>query len=306
MGLVWRSSKPLTVALASLTLVAALVPPAIAYAGKRIVDAVVAGSRDTALNWVLVELALVAGLAGAQRGLGLVRLVLGARLGIDINVAILDRALSLELRHFEDPEFYDKLTRARREASSRPVALVTDSFGLVQQLITLSGYAALLIGFSVWAVLGLVIATVPATLAEMRYSKLAFRVRNWRSPESRRLLYLEYVLANDEHAKEVKLFGLGPHLLGRYRDLAEQFYVEDRRIAVKRTLVTHSLSLLGTLAFYGAYAAVAILAALGRLTLGNMTMYVLAFRQGQQSFQSALSAIGAIYVHNLYMSKQFG
>jgi ATP-binding cassette subfamily B protein len=116
------------------------------------------------------------------------------------------------------------------------------------------------------------------------------------------LLYLEYVLANDEHAKEVKLFGLGPMLLERYRHLSEDFYREDRRLYLQRATWTQALSLLGTVTFYGAYAAMALMAAAGALTLGNMTMYVIAFRQGQQSFQSVLGSIGNIYEHNLYMS----
>jgi ATP-binding cassette subfamily B protein len=302
LDLVWRSSPGQTVGLAVLTLVGGVVPLGVAYVGKRIVDAVVARSRPATLRWVVVELLLVIALAVVQRGLGLIRSVLGARLGIDINVAILDKAQSLDLRWFEDSEFYDKLTRARREASSRPIALVTEGFGLVQSLVTLGGYAALLSRFSGWAVLGLFAATVPAALAEMRYSKLAFRVRNWRSPESRKLLYLEYVLANDEHAKEVKLFGLGPTLLDRYRRLSEQFYDEDRRLYLQRAKWTQLLSLVGTGAFYAAYAAMALLAAAGDLTLGNMTMYVVAFRQGQQAFQSALAGIGGLYEHNLYMS----
>jgi ATP-binding cassette, subfamily B, bacterial len=300
--LVWRSSPVMTVALGALTLVGAVVPLGVAYVGKRIVDAVVAHSRESTLRWVLVELALVMAMATVQRGLSLVRSLLGARLGIDINVTILEKALGLDLRYFEDPDFYDKLTRARREASSRPIALVTESFGLVQSLITLAGYAALLVRFSAWAVLALFAATIPATVAEMRFSKQAFKVRNWRSPESRRLLYLEYVLANDEHAKEVKLFGLGTILLDRYRKLSEQFYEEDQRLYVRRTKWTHALSLVGTGAFYGSYAAMALLASAGALTLGDMTMYVVAFRQGQQAFQSALAAIGSMYEHNLYMS----
>jgi ATP-binding cassette, subfamily B, bacterial len=300
--LVWRSSPAMTVALGVLTLVGGLVPLGVAYAGKRIVDAVVAHAPDATLRWVAFELALVVALALVQRGLGLVRSLLGARLGIDINVTILEKAQALDLRYFEDADFYDKLTRARREASSRPIALITESFGLVQSIITLAGYAALLVRFSGWAVLGLGLATVPATIAEMRFSKLAFKIRNWRSPESRRLLYLEYILANDEHAKEVKLFGLGPLLLDRYKKLSEEFYAEDRRLYVKKAKWTQLLSLLGTGAFYGAYAVMALRAAYGALTLGNMTMYVLAFRQGQQAFQSALAAIGDMYEHNLYMS----
>ncbi len=292
----------MTISLAAFTLVGALVPLGVAYVGKRIVDAVVAHAREATIRWVMVELALVVMMATVQRGLGLLRSLLGARLGIDINVRILEKAQSLGLRYFEDPDFYDKLTRARREASSRPIALVTESFGLVQSVITLAGYAALLVRFSAWSVLALFAATIPATLAEMRFSKLAFKIRNWRSPESRRLLYLEYVLANDEHAKEVKLFGLGPLLLQRYRSLSEQFYDEDRGLYVRRAKWTHVLSLVGTAAFYASYAAMAVFAAAGKLTLGDMTMYVMAFRQGQQSFQSALAAIGSMYEHNLYMS----
>ena len=303
--IVWRSSPALTVALAVLTLVASAVPPAIAWAGKGIVDSVVARSRDATIRWVAVEFGLIVLQATLTRGLMLTRSVLGSRLGTDVNVAILERSIGLELRHFEDPEFYDKLTRARREASSRPVSLVTESFSLVQNLLTLAGYGALLLSYSPWAVLVLLVATVPATIAEMRYSKTAFRLRNWRSPESRRLMYLEYVLANDEHAKEVKLFGLGPLFLGRYKELAERFYVEDSRLATRRSIVTHLLSLIATVAFYGSYASMAILAAVGRLTLGNMTMYVLAFRSGQQAFQSILGGIGSIYEHNLYMSNLF-
>ena len=288
-----------------MTLFVAAVPPAIALAGKRIVDAVVAKSSDDTIKWVGVELGLVVLQAALTRGLGLVRSVLGSRLGTDVNVAILERATALELRHFEDPEFYDKLSRARREASSRPMSLVTESFALVQNLLTLAGYAALLLQFSGWVVLALMLATVPATIAEMRYSKATFRLRNWRSPDSRRLVYLEYVLANDEHAKEVKLFGLGPMFLARYKELAERFHAEDSKLATRRSIVTTGLSLLATGAFYFSYGAMALLAAASKLTLGNMTMYVLAFRSGQSAFQSILSGIGSIYEHNLYMSNLF-
>ncbi|KYF97870.1 ABC transporter permease [Sorangium cellulosum] len=303
--LVWRSSKAASLALAALTLAAAVLPLGVAYVGKAIMDAVVAREERAALVWVSVELGLVAALALAQRGLSLARQLLGARLSIDIHAMILGKALALELRHFEDPEFYDQLTRARREASSRPASVVTESFSLVQNLITLAGYAALLVGFSGFAVLALVLAAIPATVAEARFSGAAFRLRNWRSPEARRLNYLEYVLANDGHAKEVKLFGLGPMFLDRYKALAASFYREDSALAVRRAGWSYALSLLGTAAFYGCYAAMAASAAAGRLSLGAMVLYVAAFRQGQQAFQAVLGGIGGMYEHNLYMSNLF-
>jgi ATP-binding cassette subfamily B protein len=305
LALVWASSPSLLVFLSALSATGAFLPLLVAYAGKRIVDAVVLHDRAFTLDWVAFELLFVALSAANQRGQGLVRSLLGARLGTDVNVEILEKALRLDLSFFEDAEFYDKLTRARREASSRPVALLSESFSLVQNVVTLLGYAVMLARFSGWIVLGLLLATLPATLSEMRYSKIAFRIRNWRSPESRRLLYLEYVLANDEHVKEVKLFGIGPHLLDRYRTLAESFFEEDKKLAIRRAFLTHIFSLIGTFAFYATYAVMAVAAAATRITLGNLTLYVVSLRQGQQSFQSVLSGIGNLYEHNLYMSNLF-
>ena len=305
LGLVWRSSRAGTLALLALTLVSALFPLAIAYVGKAIVDAVVARSADRALRLVLLELGLVAGQTAITRALGLVRGLLGARLSIDINVAILDKALTLPLAGFEDAELYDKLTRARREASSRPLSVVTETFQLVQNTITLVGYAYLLYRWSGLALVALVAAAIPATVVEMKFSAAAFRIRNWRSPETRRMSYLEYVLANDDHAKEVKAFGLGPVLLDRYRALGEAFYAEDRKLAVRRAAWAFALSLLATGAFYGAYVAMALAAARGALSLGDMVLYVAAFRQGQQAFQAILTAVGGMYEDNLYMSNLF-
>jgi ATP-binding cassette subfamily B protein len=293
------------VALGLLTLVAAFVPLGIAWVGKAIMDAVVAHDRGATVRWVLVELALVTAQAGAGRGLGLVRSVLGARLAIDINVLILEKALGLRLQDFEDPDLYDKLTRARREASSRPVSMITQSFQLLQNVVTLAGYVALLLRVNWLAVVGLVAAAVPATVVEMKFSATAFRMRNWRSPETRRMTYLEYVLANDEHAKEVKVFGLGKVLFERYKALGEAFFAEDRSLAVRRSAWAFGLSLLATGAFYGAYAYMALAAAQGTISLGDMVLYVMAFRQGQQAFQSILGAIGGIYEDDLYMSNLF-
>jgi ATP-binding cassette subfamily B protein len=312
LGLIWASAPLGVISLAVLTVVAAALPPLVAYVGKLIVDAVIAAhaavgaAREAALGravrLVLIELGAVVAIAGTERALGLVRQVVGLRLGIDINVRILEKALRLDLAQFENAEFYDKLTRARREASTRPLSLVQSNFQVVRSALTLAGYLALLLRFSGWMALALLAATVPAFLAEARFSGAAFRLRNWRSPDSRRLNYLEYVLANDEHAKEVKLFGLGPTLLGRYRTLAEQFFAEDRALAVRRAGWGYALSLLSTVVFYGCYAVIVLATAGGRLSLGDMTLYLVAFRQGQQSFQAILAAVGGMYEDTLYMS----
>jgi ATP-binding cassette, subfamily B, bacterial len=313
--LVWSTSRVLTLALAGLTLVAGLLPAAVAWVGALIVDAVVAGMATHAatgavvsgevLRWVAVEAGLVVAIAAVQRGLSASQSLLRAQLGHRVNVMILEKALTLELRHFEDSEFYDKLTRARREASSRPLSLVGRTFGVVQNGISLTSYAVLLWQLSPWAVLLLVGAGLPAFVAEAKFSGDAFRLFRWRSPETRKQMYLEAVIASDEHAKEVKLFGLGPRLLARYREIFHVLYDEDRRLTLRRTVWGFGLGLVGTAAFYGAYAWIGVEAVAGAITLGQMTMYLLLFKQGQSAVSASLSSIGGMYEDNLYLSNLY-
>jgi ATP-binding cassette subfamily B protein len=303
--LAWKASVTSSVLITVLTIFSAAIPLVIAYLGKLIVDSVVAHSPQLTTRWVICELIAMGGQALVQRYLFLLRGLLGAKLGVDVNVKILEKALELDLAHFEDSEFYDKLTRARREASSRPVAMVTDTLQLIQNALTLVGYAALLFAFSGWIVLGLALAALPATLVEMRFSNAAFRLRNWRSADSRRLMYMEYVIANDKHVKEIKVFGLGNYFLERYRQIGNLFYEEDKKLSIRRTFWAFLLSLLALAAFYICYLTMALDAAGGLLTLGNLTLYVVAFRQGQQAFQSCLTSVGSMYEHSLYMSNLF-
>ncbi len=254
------------------------------------------------LKLVLFEALLVAALAAAQRGISLCQSLLRARLGQRVNVMILEKALTLELAQFEDAEFYDKLTRARREASSRPLSLVMRTFGLGQNAVALLGFGTLLVHFSPWAVAALLLAGLPAFVAEAKFSGDAFRLFKWRSPETRMQLYLETVLAREDYAKEVKLYGLGERLLARYREIFARLYREDRALSLRRDAWGFALGLLGTAALYGAYAWIAVEAVAGAITLGQMTMYLLLFRQGQGAVSASLSAIGGMYEDNLYLS----
>ncbi|MBO6934247.1 MAG: ABC transporter ATP-binding protein [Deltaproteobacteria bacterium] len=310
--LVWSTHRGLTVALFVLSLVAGFLPASIAYTGKLIVDAVVkaaesgaAADRTMALVWVGVELGLVALVAGAQRGLEVSRQLLRALLGQRVNEMILERALELELSDFEDPEIYDKMTRARREASSRPLSLVSRAFGLIQANVSLVAYLGLLLSFSPWAVALLAVAALPAFVAETRFSDDAFRLFKWRAPESRKQMYLETVLAREDYAKEVKLFGIGPILMDRYRAIFDTVYAEDRKLALRRGGWGFLLGLLGTGALYGAYGWVAWETVATNLTLGDMTMYLLVFKQGQAALTTALSSIGGMYEDNLYLSNLY-
>jgi ATP-binding cassette subfamily B protein len=310
--LVWTTNKSLSVALALLTLTAGMLPAAVAWVGAHIVDAVVAAiraapaAREAATGYALLLVAaeggLVAALAGTQRGISLCQSLLRAQLGQRVNAMILEKALTLELAQFEDSEFYDKLTRARREASSRPLSLVMRTFGLAQNGVSLASYATLLAQFSPWAVAVLVLAGLPSFLAEARFSGAAFRLFLWRSPETRMQHYLETVLAREDHAKEVQLFGVGPMFLRRYRDIFGKLYREDRDLTIRRDGWGFALGLVATATLYGAYAWVAIATIAARITLGQMTMYVMLFRQGQSAVSASLAAIGGMYEDNLYLA----
>lgn len=309
--LVWTTSRALTFTLAILTLVAGILPAAIAYVGRLIVDGVVAAmaspTPDTSsVLWLLaLEAGIVILVAASQRGISASQSLLRALLGQRVNVMILEKALTLQLTHFEDSEFYDKLNQARREASSRPLSLVNRTFGLVQNAISLSSFAVLLFAFSPWAVLILIGAGLPSFFAEAKFSGDAFKLFRWRSPETRMQMYLETVIAREDGVKEVKLFQLGPRLLQRYRDIFNKLFVEDRKLTLRRDSWGFILGLVSTTAFYGAYAWIVIATVNGEISLGAMTMYILLFRQGQTAVAAILSAISGMYEDNLYLSNLY-
>jgi ATP-binding cassette subfamily B protein len=313
--LVWSTNRALTIALALLTAVSGLLPAAVAYVGRLIVDSVVAaiavyndtGTADysAVLGFVALEAALVALIAGAQRGLDFCQSLLRVLLSQRVHIMILEKALTLDLAQFEDSEFYDKLNRARQEASSRPLSLVNRTFSLIQNAILLTSYAGLLLQFSPWAVVILIAAGLPVFFAEAKFSGERFRVFQWRSPLRRMLLYLEIVLAREDHAKEVKLFNLGPGLMGRYKGIFASLYDEEKRLTKRRDVWGFSLGLLSNAALYLAYAWVAVSTVTGVITLGQMTMYLMLFKQGQSAVSAMLSAIGGMYEDNLYLSNLY-
>jgi ATP-binding cassette, subfamily B, bacterial len=310
--LVWTTSHHLTIILAVLTLISGLLPGAIAYIGKLIVDSVVLAAnsgiesnRNSALSYVGIEAIAIILLAGSQKGLIVSQSLLRVLLGQRVNVLILEKALTLNLEHFEDSEFYDKMTQARSQASSRPLSLINRTFGLAQSALILLTFSGLLLQLSIWAVLVLVVAAIPSFVAETRFSDQAFRLFRWRSPETRQQHYLETLLAREDYAKEVQLYQLGSMLLQRYRDIFTQLYDEDRKLTIQRGFWGYLLGLLSTGAFYGAYAWIVVQAIAGRISLGEMTMYLVLFRQGQSTFSSVLTSIGGMYEDNLYLANLY-
>jgi ATP-binding cassette subfamily B protein len=312
MRIVWDTSAPLMIAMALTTLIVGLLPAAIASVGGLFVDAVAGalGSSDVtadsakseALTFVYIEVGLVLLMTAAQQANTVCQAVLRVLLGNKINVMILEKALTLELAHFEDAEYYDKLVRARREASSRPLSLVTKTFDLIRNVISLIAIGAFLFQFSPYAVLLLSIAGVPAFIAEAKFSGEAFRVNKRRSAERRMQIYLEMVLTREDGVKEVKLLQLGKIFLQRYIDIFLAIYKEDRSLVLRRGIWGYGLGIIASGAFYFAYGWVGFAAIAGAITIGQMTMYIAQFRLGQSAVTSSLTSVNGMYEDNLYLS----
>jgi ATP-binding cassette subfamily B protein len=309
LGLVWQASKPASVGLGALTLVQAALPASMAWVGKLIIDAVVhastspgEASRAVVWRYVWFELGLALVALIISRLATYNREVLRVRLGNLINEQLLEKSLTLELKHFEDSNTYDIMQNARREASSRPLSLAMDAVLVVKNVLMLGSFAVLLFNVSWWSALVLIAAAVPAFIAETKLSTDAFRLYSWRAPEGRKLNYLEWILTRDSHVKEVKLFGLGNLILGRYRALFAKFLSEDQRLARKRLVYGALLGALSLGAFYACYLAVAARAADATITVGDLTLYLAVFRQGQAALESTLSAIAGLYEDALFLS----
>ncbi|REC95775.1 ABC transporter ATP-binding protein [Kushneria indalinina] len=316
--LVWQTSRVMMLGLALATLVAGVLPAVVACVGQLIVDGVVTAMSaypdqatdlstvlSPVLSLVVIEGVLIALMALAQRVLEAQQSLLRAQLGQKVNVMLLDKAGELSLAQFEDSEVYDQLTRARREASTRPLALVTKTFSLLQNAISLVSFSVLLVQFSPWALLIIVVGALPVFASEAKFSGDAFRLFRWRSPQMREQRYLETLLAREDSIKEVKLYGLERLFLARYRAIFDNLYSEERRLTLRRTLWGFVLGLLGTLTFYAAYGWVVLETIIGTLTLGQMTMYLLVFKQSQGALSASLTAVSGMFEDNLYLSNLY-
>jgi ATP-binding cassette subfamily B protein len=293
-----------------LTLFDAVLPVAIAYVGKRIIDGVVAAVGSGAgtavpLLWVGAEALLMLAKSSVSELTSAAQTRLRSALGLEVNTRILAKAINVSYRHFEDPHFNDQLAQARREASSRPLDAVRQLLVLARNAVTLAGYGALLAGFSGFALLALLGSTVPPFIAEARFGRRAFLLQRSRIFDSRQANYLEALLSKEESAKEVKLFSLSDLLLRRYRAAFERFHAEDSALARGRARSAVMLGGLSVGTLYLCYAWVVVHAAAGEMSVGSMALYLVALREGQGAFQAGLLAIARLYEDNLFMSNLF-
>jgi ATP-binding cassette, subfamily B, bacterial len=308
--LIWQTNPYMAAGNALLRLVSSAIPLGMLYVGKEIIDEVIRlineGGGDTSYLWLMVGLEL--GLAAVSelnsRGITLLDSLLGDLVANRTSVDLIRHAAQLDLYQFEDPDFYDKMERARRQTTGRTV-LMSQVLSQAQDFITILFLGAGLVAFNPWLILILVVAVIPSFLGESHFNQRTYSLtRNW-TPERRELDYLRYIGASDQTAKEVKVFDLAGFLTERFETLSDQYYQANRSIAVRRAAWGVVLSVLGTLAYYGAYAFIIIQAVGGLITVGTLTFLAGSFNRMQGMLQSIMNrfsriAEGALYLQDLF------
>ena len=318
--MVWETEPRYVVGILVLRVARALIPLAVLWVGKLIVDEVVraigvAGAGEPAPWLRLAELlALELGIALVGEGLSRLSALLESLLG-DLfanrtSVELMRHAATLDLEQFEDAEIYDRLERARRQTVNR-IGLFTLLLATLQDLITLVTLSVALAVYVPWLLVLLVVAVLPSLLGETHFASLGYSLLYSWTPERRQLDYLRYIAASDVSAKELKMFGLSDFLVGRYDRLSREFYEANKALSVRRSLVSSLLAAVGTLGYYAAYAVIIYLTVVGHrspggvFTIGVLTFLAGSFRQSRDLIQRVLLSLAQIFEQSLYLDDLF-
>lgn len=309
--LIWQTSRPMTLGNIILRLLQSAFPLAMLYVGKLIIDEVVrltqaTDATDTSHLFALIaiELILAVGSDLLGRAINLLGNLLGDLFSNKTSVRLIEHAAALDLNHFEDSVFYDKLERARRQTVGRMI-LMSQVLRQFQDVITLAFLAAGLLAFNSWLILLLIITLIPAFIGESHFNALSYSlIRGW-TPERRELDYLRYAGTSDDSAKEVKLFGLSGYLADRYDRLADRYYQANRNIAVRRAGWGTLLAAVGSAGYYGAYLLIALRTVSGELSIGDLTFLAGSFSKMRGLLEGILNrftnmADGALYLQDLF------
>jgi ATP-binding cassette subfamily B protein len=318
--LVWETHRGYTFTIMLLRALRAGIPIAVLWIGKLIIDGVLnavevartGGSIDWDQLAILVGVELAIALVGEAlaRVSTLYESLLGDLFANRTSVQLMQHAASLDLEQFEDAETYDRLERARRQTVGR-IGLFTQLLATVQDLVTLVSLSLALLVYVPWLLLLLAVSVIPSFLGESHFASLGYSLLYSWTPQRRLLDYLRYAGASDITAKEVKLFGLSPFLVDRYARLSDEFYLANKALAVKRSLVSGGLAIIGTLGYYAAYGVIIYLtirgyqSPAGVFTIGVLTFLSASFRQSRDLIQRILMSLTQIYEQSLYLDDLF-
>jgi ATP-binding cassette subfamily B protein len=268
--LVWNSGPLLMPPAIGLRLLAALVPLGALWVAKLIIDHVVHGSTEN-ICWLLgceFLLAVTGNICG--RAIDYCDVRLADEFTREVSLRIMRHASKLDLQSFEDPVFYDKLERARVQATDR-VGMLSGVGRLLQQSVTLIALAGGVIAYSPVLFLLLVLCVIPAFLGESHYAFVGYNLAHRLTPVRRELDYLRVLGTSKESAKEVKIFGLADYLRNRFDQLTGTVIRENKLLSTRRLAVGSALGMLGSSGYYSAYALLVYRAANGQMTVAELT-----------------------------------
>jgi ATP-binding cassette subfamily B protein len=278
---------------------------------KLILDAVVGvvvrgtGNLDRIWELVALELALAVLSDVFGRVNTLCDSLLGDRFTNLVSVRLMEHATALDLASFEDPVFYDKLERARRQTTGR-LALLASMLNMGQDFLTLLSLSAGLIVFSPWLMILLIAAVIPAFLGETHFTTLMYSVLYRWTPQRRQLDYLRLLAASSQSAKiEVKIFGLGRHLAQQYHEIAGAIQLENKQIATKRAAIGSALNLISTGDYYGGCVAVLAKTVAGAISIGTFTFPTGAFSRSRSYIERILSSFNDISEQAIFLKDLF-
>jgi ATP-binding cassette subfamily B protein len=307
MKFVWEAAPAVVVGEAVARVTVALIPLSMLIVTRSIIDAIYAyKAHQTPLPsffWWLV--ALEFGFAGfaaiVARLIDFCDTTLAERFMRHISITLMKHAANLDLLSYEDPVFYDKLERARAQSTDR-VQTIKIAGRLIQEAITTISLAAGIFFYSPWLLLALFVCVVPAFMGETHFAFLTYSMSFQQTPARRELDYLRTVSGTKEGAKEVKLFGLAPFLVGRYSDVADRLYDQTVGVARRKLTVGSLLGLLGVAGYYGTYAFVIYQTVHGSLSIGKLTMLAGAIAAASTNIQAVFITFAEIANQALFMT----
>ncbi len=226
------------------------------------------------------------------------------RLSNEISVQIMEKAVTLEMQHFEDSELYDQLQRATRESGYRPYQVFSQITGVGSQLLALGSVITVLFTWNWFIALSVILAPIPSACSQFFFANRNYAIERTRSTDRRKIAYLQYLITTARTVKEVRLFQLGGLFLQRFRQLYDQFYRVDKQIVQKQTIASMALGFIGTTAIVGVQI-YAILATIALGQIGWLTGSVQAINSVQSSIQGFLVGLSQLYQNNLFLRNLF-
>jgi ATP-binding cassette subfamily B protein len=307
--LVWQSAPGWTVLSISLVFVQAGLPLAGLYVMKLIVDAVTSGLMGSAAPAFasvlgLIGLAVLIGLCTAgARSLANLAMEAQSQAVTDHMFGVLhQKSVGVDLAYYEDPQYHDTLHRAQLEAPYRPQKIIGALTQVVQGAATLAGMLVLLATAHWILPLLLLVVVIPAYGVRVRHSDRKYEWQRRRAETQRRSLYLDRLLVHEDHAKEVRIFGLGPELIRRFRELRDQLRFESLRLETLRTRGDVLSQIPAAAAAFASYGLIVYRTMSGVLTVGDLVMYLGAVQRGLGLVQTVFGGLGSLYENNLFLS----